>query len=472
MGNNTSLTRKLAASRHDTYRKSSHSHSHNPNNLEEEFSDLILHEVKKQENGTPEPAPNRLARVNLEDMYNEVNDGTVATDNTDDVLRTFLPVHPEEEGEGMQVDSAGGSRTDTPEHDWKNVDFTAAAPLALARNNALMTLVVSRLPAPASGSADDLVPVEIKWVNTNREPIARIAIIGSFSQWRDVIKLRRSLAHPNEYSTTVKLPLGVHKLLYIVNSEYRVSEQLPTATDREGIFFNWFEVLDPHRLFNHLANQQTHQDATTPFDANIIQLAGQHDTLLIQEKLNLHLMRVSKENAADHEHVENLAAGAYTTYHAPLSLSFLDSPTQPHEGYSSEIPEMFVNYDYFKNKPDTHELAEPPLLPAHLNNVLLNKMLGNNSLLADHFLLGHDPLGAPTPAPTKRPMLRRADSSYYASEGKAYHLLVPNHVILNHLMTTSIRNDILTVACITRYLGKFVTQIMHSPADTLSGDAR
>lgn len=137
---------------------------------------------------------------------------------------------------------------------------------------------------------------------------------------------------------------------------------------------------------------------------------------------------------------------------------------------------MFVNYDYFKSKPADYELPEPPQLPPHLNNVLLNKISQHSGNSSSNLIPSpsssstqppaHGGLGSSSPSYSyKRPPLRRADSSYYASNKEAYHLSIPNHVILNHLMTTSIKNEVLTVACITRYLGKFVTQIMHSPAD-------
>ena len=88
-----------------------------------------------------------------------------------------------------------------------------------------------------------LIPIEIKWVNVTKEQINKIAIIGSFSNWRDVIKMYPSTSHPNEFVTTINLPLGVHKLLYIINNEYRVSDQLPTATDQEGIFSTGLKLL-------------------------------------------------------------------------------------------------------------------------------------------------------------------------------------------------------------------------------------
>lgn len=492
MGNNTSTTRKSAASvRHlAAFRKSSQSQS-NSNNLEEEFSDLILHEVKRQKQQLleAEAAPNggtnstpgghvplaaegpqfthhdKFTQDLIEDEFNELNDGLLDNDASE-VSRSILPDdHMDVDAAQRPVVAVTVDEMDASSdllNDLTKVDFTRIAVQLQARQP------VSRLPSSigqGSGAVEagkglfsELIPVEIKWVNSNRENIGKVAIIGSFSQWRDVIKLKRSATHPNEYSTTVKLALGVHKLLYIVNNEYRVLEQLPTATDQEGIFFNWFEVLDPHRLFNHLANQQTHADATTPFDANIIQVAGQHDTLVIQRKLNSFLAKVTfLEKGPSHEHIED---AEYLTYHTQALLSFIEGSLELPHVYLSEIPEMFVNYDYFKNKSADYELPEPPQLPAHLNNVLLNKMLSNQQQNhAQNFAQVSDPL-------FKRPPLRRADSLYYASNKEAYHLLIPNHVILNHLMTTLIRNDVLTVACITRYLGKFVTQIMHLPADT------
>lgn len=435
-----------------------------------------------------------------------------------------------------------------------------------------------------------LIPIEIKWVNTTKEAIHKIAIIGSFSNWRDVIKMYPSTSHPNEFVTTINLPLGVHKLLYIINNEYRVSDQLPTATDQEGIFFNWFEVIDDTHLFNHSLNQPNHIGASTDYDANIIRYdntttttsemsntttatttttpkyvqpqtwaprpAGKSDVDKINQKETDLLYKMSKEASGEFEHVEFIedtdatgngngaTAGTagqsqdsstpqghnnheainsvdeiafdnnpYQNYElSTSSSSFLQTTGQIIENpveYSSEIPEMFINYDYFKMKPADYELPEPPQLPPHLNNVLLNKMtssssssgsgsgsgysstshgsgsmtqhlssIGNvstisGSLPKSQSLLSTIGSGSSSSVSNtgsylnnKRPPLRRADSSYYASNKDAYHLLIPNHVILNHLMTTSIKNDVLTVACITRYLGKFVTQIIHSPADT------
>ncbi|RLV94802.1 SNF1 protein kinase subunit beta-3 [Spathaspora sp. JA1] len=480
----------------------------------------------------------------IEDEYNELDEVLMDTDVAS-VSRNFLP--DEELTESMEVeeepDHAFNNDVSSTPVDLSKVEFTkvsnggdatlntvpvnpfprhpntATAPFA--PQNRLSPAQIARnahSPSPnpeqqaqnsqqqfhqkrfKSNSSSLLIPVEIKWVNSSKEHITKISIIGSFSSWRDVIKLYPSPKHDNEYVTNINLPLGVHKLLYIINNEYRVSDQLPTATDQEGIFFNWFEVIDDTHLFNHSVNQPNHIGASTDYDANII--AGKQEVDRIKEKSNSFLQKLSKEtlNVEHVEHVEKVENNETqdqqhyvypNSYDMPYDMStsstslfqpvtHLSPPSPPPPEYSNEIPEMFVNYDYFKLKAPDFELAEPPHLPPHLNNVLLNKLQpsGNphhhpppltpthstNSIQHSSYMQPSTSAISTTSTGSfhNRPPLRRADSSYYASSKESS---IPNHVILNHLMTTSIRNDVLTVACITRYSGKFVTQIVYSPAD-------
>lgn len=648
MGNNTSQIRKSGVTYNESnVRKSSTSQAGSNNqNLDEEFSDLILHEVKKdagikdrnvfnQSNdnsvgpggsGHSHLAYNKFSNDLIEDEYNELND-LIETDETE-LSRNIIPDkegsndgngNPMGAGDDMDIDTNESNTPtdevsytpDTPTPDLSTVNFTKIvsdsqssrtqpiqqlgtlpnrgpvgnnsrpgnnnfqgssgqnSPVYQATGMQQLQSQFSSGSLPSNDS-NKLVQVEIKWVNITQENILKISIIGSFSNWRHIIRLRPSTSHPNEYVVTIKLPLGVHKLLYIINNEYRVSEQLPTATDQEGIFFNWFEVLDEQHLFNHSQNQPNRTNASTKYDANIIQSAGQFEINEIKRKSNSFLAKISKEEPG-FEHVEYMdkddsvddlqkelqeelmqqqqrqqqhqqqqsqepysgdlqtqefevpvphahlhpvssdkamsPSDRYISLQEHNSSSFLiDEQMRTKVEYSNEIPEIFINYNYFKSQNADFELPEPPQLPAHLNNVLLNKIsnLASNSNLpqahapnphAHSHNHGHnhgpasvDALRPPSasfladagtsPLPggssgsstgtgvSKRPPLRRADSSYYASNKEAYHLSIPNHVILNHLMTTSIRNDVLSVACITRYSGKFVTQIMHSPADT------
>ncbi|CCG22995.1 Kis2 scaffold protein of Snf1p complex [Candida orthopsilosis Co 90-125] len=640
-----STTRKSTASHHEQVRKSSASNNQN-NSLDEEFSDLILHQVVKQpESGLISPTRsssnvpttessqnyNQFSNDLIEDEFNELNDGLV--EESTSLSRNILPDNQffgtnrskgesSQSSDNMELDEPFTQDSDdiqeyehqlsqTPTPDLSKVDFTKItnhaqqqqqsiqgdsdftpqppppsatrmlSAASVARNahspspnleqqtntqtnqhhhnksyinNNQYLQQQSRTKQSKSNNHREniLIPIEIKWVNTNKEQINKIAIIGSFSNWRDVIKLSPSLNHPGEYVTTINLPLGVHKLLYIINNEYRVSDQLPTATDQEGIFFNWFEVIDDTHLFNHSLHQANHVGASTDYDANIIshqdanaqcnkgqqqqqqdhnsplnstpRLAGRYEVERIQEKANDLLHKMSKESSSQFEHLEfvedvndnmvdegdaelqakqeqqqNSENYPYSGqqqqqqhHHSrpssrnhsnseqfiPYELSKSNSFIKPDKKlqYSNEIPEMFVNYDYFKSKPADYELPEPPQLPPHLNNVLLNKISQHSGNSSSNLIPSpsssstqppaHGGLGSSSPSYSyKRPPLRRADSSYYASNKEAYHLSIPNHVILNHLMTTSIKNEVLTVACITRYSGKFVTQIMHSPAD-------
>lgn len=370
----------------------------------------------------------------LDDQYNEVNEDMMHPEMDDQVVRNLLSpaedVEMYDDGDddwhrGKHIDEIDFSTIITPQSQPKAPE---PAPPSVEE--------VPHNPVTPNDSLAPLavLPVEIKWVNTAKEPIRTIAVIGLFTNWHETIPLLSKGA--NEYTTSLHLPLGVHKLLYLINNEYRVLDLLPTATDLEGIFFNWFEVI-------------------AGGDAD----AGRSQVDQIQRKLTSLLTKVSKETD-QFEHIEYADPNDHEDKmdidrNEKLVVQFHEKVTKPQRSqYLNQIPEMFVNYDYFKHKAPDYELPEPPQLPAHLNNVLLNKLNSNN----------HPPTKSHDAALGERPQLRRADLSYYALNNQLYHLLIPNHVILNHLMTTLIRNDVLTVACITRYLGKFITQIMHSPA--------
>lgn len=73
------------------------------------------------------------------------------------------------------------------------------------------------------------------------------------------------------------------------------------------------------------------------------------------------------------------------------------------------------------------ECMIPPSLPPHLEKVILNT---SNDKKDDHSVLPH-----------------------------------PNHVVLNHLAASSIRNGVLAVSASTRYRKKYVTTILYKPVD-------
>lgn len=93
--------------------------------------------------------------------------------------------------------------------------------------------------------------------------------------------------------------------------------------------------------------------------------------------------------------------------------------------YSQEMPDIFVDPEAFDHS--SIEFAPPPQLPPHLEGVILNTNWtdkDNNSVLP-----------------------------------------IPNHVVLNHLATTSIKHNVLAVASVSRYHAKYVTQILYTPIE-------
>lgn len=97
---------------------------------------------------------------------------------------------------------------------------------------------------------------------------------------------------------------------------------------------------------------------------------------------------------------------------------------KPNYEYGNEIPPVFCDPEVM-DKFAASEFVAPPQLPPHLESVILNSNAtekDNNSVLP-----------------------------------------IPNHVVLNHLATTSIKHNVLAVASISRYSRKCVAQILYAP---------
>ncbi|KAM7208796.1 hypothetical protein V8F20_000959 [Naviculisporaceae sp. PSN 640] len=107
----------------------------------------------------------------------------------------------------------------------------------------------------------------------------------------------------------------------------------------------------------------------------------------------------------------------------------------PAEVFASKIPKYLLDFDQPEDTPAYHnavtaidKLPTPPALPGFLGKPILNAA----TLIKD-------------------------DNSV---------LNMPNHTVLNHLATSSIKNNILAVSATTRYKNKYVTTIMYKPTTT------
>ncbi|ELR10411.1 hypothetical protein VC83_00500 [Pseudogymnoascus destructans] len=107
-------------------------------------------------------------------------------------------------------------------------------------------------------------------------------------------------------------------------------------------------------------------------------------------------------------------------------------PVPPQEHYTSTVPQYLLDLDKAEDSPAYQyaasaivKLPTPPSLPGFLGKPILN---------------------AQTPV--------KDDNSV---------LNMPNHTVLNHLATSSIKGNVLAVSATTRYKRKYVTTIMYKP---------
>ncbi|KAJ2725285.1 hypothetical protein GGI07_001418 [Coemansia sp. Benny D115] len=174
--------------------------------------------------------------------------------------------------------------------------------------------------------------------------------------------------HENDgmFGVVVDLPVGTHCLKYIVDGKWRCSNRFIIAPDDDGNLVNYFKVED-----------------------------------VIEE-----VDRTKEDN------VEGLDASAL-------------SGSPPGE-YGTAIPDLVK----IARESTNNRRNEPPLLPPHLNQVLLN----STEIRAD------DPNVLP----------------------------VPNHVVLNHLYACSIKDNVMAVSSTSRYRGKYMTTIYYKPVTPLN----
>ncbi|KAG9255265.1 5'-AMP-activated protein kinase beta subunit, interation domain-containing protein [Emericellopsis atlantica] len=110
----------------------------------------------------------------------------------------------------------------------------------------------------------------------------------------------------------------------------------------------------------------------------------------------------------------------------------------PLDSYRNEIPQYLEDFDQAEDSPAyqnavaaIEKLPTPPSLPGFLGKPILNAAV-----------------------------LMKDDNSV---------LNMPNHTVLNHLATSSIKNGVLAVSATTRYRNKYVTTIIYKPTSADEG---
>lgn len=272
---------------------------------------------------------------------------------------------------------------------------------------------------PAAPDPSVTVPVDITWSQGGE----KVYVTGSFTGWRKMIGLQK--LDDKTYLVTLGLPVGTHRFRFVVDNELRFSDFLPTATDQMGNFVNYIEVTSEH-VQMHLKQLEEEQQELEREEA---------ESRLRSIRRSSVSSRGRSGSIFGFTNDEDDMGDGYLRYHEEEAD---DTPAKTYN-YVSDIPPIFedpkVMEQYYlaleqrlrnRNSQDQAWLYAPQL-PPHLENVILNNF---NSQDRDN---------------------------------NSGALPIPNHVVLNHLATTSVKHNTLAVASIIRYKRKYVTQVLYAP---------
>ncbi|KAI9594070.1 hypothetical protein BDF19DRAFT_445821 [Syncephalis fuscata] len=162
-----------------------------------------------------------------------------------------------------------------------------------------------------------------------------VYVTGTFNRWRRKIKMLKSSPSDEDFTTVLHLPVGTHQLKFIVDDEWRCSEDLATAPDINGNLVNYVSV-DPDMLTENMGSLP---DASE---------GGAH---------------VSFPSSPE---------GSYTSHRpAYLDLALQPHPiTLPNEATDTTITS--TDASSIATEAAAVRRMQPPTLPPHLEHVLLN----------------------------------------------------------------------------------------------------
>ena len=261
------------------------------------------------------------------------------------------------------------------------------------------------------------------------------------------------------FMITLGLPVGTHRFRFVVDNELRFSDFLPTATDQMGNFVNYVEIT-PENVQQHLQEQYGMQEDQQPYTEGETQQQAQQqlqqqDQQQQQQqpwqpdrRRSVSSSISSRRSSTSRSRTDSMwrltnddddMGNGYSRYHdnEEDEANGLGGANKILE-YINDIPPIFtdpkVMEQYYvaidkqsrSNSNQQQAWLHPPQLPPHLESVILNNF--NNS-----------------------------------NDNNSGALPIPNHVVLNHLATTSIKHNTLAVASIVRYKRKYVTQVLYAP---------
>jgi 5'-AMP-activated protein kinase, regulatory beta subunit len=262
---------------------------------------------------------------------------------------------------------------------------------------------------------DDTVPTVFRWEHGGRQ----VYITGTFNGWSRQIPMHRS---GNDFSYIHNLKRGKHAFKFIVDDEWRFAPDQPTVADIEGRINNFIDVTSftPYTGDKDFEREKAAAEygfIPTEGSSVIIGTGGGGDDTIIDPGADSGSEPMGSSTITTSNTTTTTAAGTAT---ASAAMNAATTAASSPSNKPDRDGEVFTT-----NMPDMDEYTkEPPPLPPHLRHIILNKP----------------------------PQL--SDTSA---------LPVPQHVALNHLYCTAIKDNMMVLGITQRYKTKFVTTVYYSP---------
>jgi hypothetical protein len=232
--------------------------------------------------------------------------------------------------------------------------------------------------------------------------------------------------HPDALSAIINLQPGTHHVRFIVDQDMRLSKHMPTAVDFTNFLVNYIEVVPEPEKDSVVSAEpvgdpagkeqmQSAEQASQPRPIEYRAPPGVHPPHILPPTPELIAV---PSRAATPKATPQPTAEKKTTQADSVPLA-RDSSKR----YHSEVPSFFLDLDQPEDSPRytrahavMRTVPAAPSLPMFLNKSILN---------------GTTPM--------------KDDASV---------LNMPNHTMLNHLATSSIKNKVLATSATTRYKRK------------------
>ncbi|RMZ82574.1 hypothetical protein DV738_g1536, partial [Chaetothyriales sp. CBS 135597] len=232
------------------------------------------------------------------------------------------------------------------------------------------------------------------------KPGERVYVTGTFANWEKKYRMQRKKDETGFWAV-INLPAGTHHVMFIVDDKMTTNGDMATAVDFNNFLVNYIEISteDVEKSRGESQPGPAHHRDSI---AGKAPQDGAHDEQTPDE--------ASHANEAAENIVEEVLPGDFRQI----------------------VPQSLIDMDLPEDDPRYHNAARviqdmpaPPGLPMFLNKSLLN---GYTPVKDDNSVLG-----------------------------------LPNHTVLNHLMTSSVKNGVLATSVTTRYKKKYVTTISFKP---------